>query len=155
MPEADHVFELLMGNDVPLKGELVDRTLTLSGVKTEGVNAAAEPAAPHVAHQPPALKPLGALNPALPLRLHGAATIVELPCVVDDRVFLHSALDHPHLERPLAFLENEALFPHLARLGQPLPLAQLLHMLAAGMPGHKAQHIAAWLWQRGLLESVG
>lgn len=107
------------------------------------------------AYQPPALKPLGALNPALPLRLHGAATIVELPCVVDDRVFLHSALDHPHLERPLAFLENEALFPHLARLGQPLPLAQLLHMLAAGMPGHKAQHIAAWLWQRGLLESVG
>ncbi|PHV06124.1 hypothetical protein CSQ96_16990 [Janthinobacterium sp. BJB412] len=106
-------------------------------------------------YQPPALKPLAGLNPALPLRLHGAATIVELPCVVDDRVFLHSALDHPHLERPLAFLENEALFPHLARLAQPLPLAQLLHMLATSIPGHKAQHIAAWLWQRGLLESVG
>lgn len=106
-------------------------------------------------YQPPALKPLAGLNPALPLRLHGAAAIVELPCVVDDRVCLHSALDHPHLERPLAFLENEALFPHLARLVQPLPLAQLLRMLAASMPGHKAQHIAAWLWQRGLLESVG
>ncbi|WGG52402.1 NAD(P)/FAD-dependent oxidoreductase [Rugamonas sp. DEMB1] len=106
-------------------------------------------------YQPPVLKPLAGLNPALPLRLHGAATIVELPCVIDDRVFLHSALDHPHLERPLAFLENEALFPHLARLVQPLPLAQLLHMLAASMPGHKAQHIAAWLWQRGLLVSVG
>jgi hypothetical protein len=106
-------------------------------------------------YQPPELRPLASLNPTLPLRLHGDAAIVELPCVVDDRVFLHSALDHPHLERPLAFLENEALFPHLARLAQPLPLAQLLHMLAASMPGHKAQHIAAWLWQRGLLESVG
>ncbi|SFM94126.1 flavin-dependent monooxygenase QhpG [Rugamonas rubra] len=106
-------------------------------------------------YQPPELRPLASLNPALPLRLHGDAAIVELPCVVDDRVCLHQALDHPHLERPLAFLENEALFPHLARLAQPLPLAQLLHMLAASMPGHKAQHIAAWLWQRGLLESVG
>lgn len=106
-------------------------------------------------YQPPQLKPLAGLNPALPLRLHGRAAIVELPCVVGDRVCLHTALDHPHLERPLAFLDNEALFPHLARLVQPLPLAQLLNMLAASMPGHKAQRIAAWLWQHGLLESVG
>ncbi|AVR96909.1 flavin-dependent monooxygenase QhpG [Pseudoduganella armeniaca] len=105
-------------------------------------------------YQPPPLKPLAALDPALPLRLDRGAALVDLPCVVDDRVCLHTALDHPHLERPLAFLENEALFPHLARLAQPLPLAQLLAMLAAGMPGHKAQRIAAWLWQRGLLESV-
>jgi 2-polyprenyl-6-methoxyphenol hydroxylase-like FAD-dependent oxidoreductase len=105
-------------------------------------------------YRPPELKPLAALNPALPLRLPEAAAIVELPCVVDDRVCLHTALDHPHLERPLAFLENEPLFPHLARLVQPLPLAQLLHMLVASMPGHKARRIAAWLWQRGLLESV-
>ncbi|SFG13360.1 Dehydrogenase (flavoprotein) [Duganella sp. CF458] len=106
-------------------------------------------------YQPPELKPLAAFNPALPLRLHGGAAIVQLPCVVDDRVCLHTALDHPHLERPLAFLENEALFPHLTRLAQPLPLAQLLRQLAAGMPSHKAQRIATWLWQRGLLESVG
>ncbi|RFP17532.1 FAD-binding protein [Duganella sp. BJB488] len=107
------------------------------------------------AYQPPELRPLAALNPALPLRLHGGAAIVELPCVIDDQVCLHTALDHPHLERPLAFLENEALFPHLARLAQPLPLNQLLNLLAASMPGHKAQRIAAWLWQHGLLESVG
>ncbi|HEY0586599.1 MAG TPA: tryptophan 7-halogenase [Pseudoduganella sp.] len=105
-------------------------------------------------YRPPELKPLAGLNPALPLRLHGSATLIELPCVVDDRIGLHMALDHPQLERPLAFLENEALFPHLARLAQPLPLAQLLHMLATTMPGHKAKRIAAWLWQRGLLESV-
>lgn len=106
-------------------------------------------------YRPPELKSLAGLNPALPLRLHSSAAVVELPCVVDDRVCLHTALDHPHLERPLAFLENEALFPHLAKLAQPLPLAQVLNMLAASMPGHKAQRIAAWLWQRGLLESVG
>ena len=106
-------------------------------------------------YQPPDLQPLSGLNPALPLRLHNSASTVELPCVVDDRVCLHTALDHPRLERPLAFLENEALFPHLTRLAQPLPLSQLLQMLAATMPEHKARSIAAWLWQRGLLESVG
>jgi 2-polyprenyl-6-methoxyphenol hydroxylase-like FAD-dependent oxidoreductase len=106
-------------------------------------------------YQPPELRPLASLNPALPLRLHDGAMIVELPCVVDDSVCLQQALDHPHLERPLAFLENEALFPLLSRLEQPLPLPQLLQMLAANMPAHKARSITAWLWQRGLLESVG
>lgn len=106
-------------------------------------------------YRPPPLKPLAALDPSLPLHLHRDAAIVDLPCVVDDRVCLRPALDHPHLERPLAFLENEALFPHLARLAQPLPLAQLLRGLATGMPGQTAQRIAGWLWQRGLLEHVG
>jgi hypothetical protein len=106
-------------------------------------------------YRPPPLKPLAALDPSLPLRLDRGAAIVDLPCVVDDRVCLHTALDHPHLERPLAFLENQALFPHLARLAQPLALAQLLGMLATAMPAHQAQRIAAWLWQRGLLEHVG
>lgn len=127
-------------------GDSVLRPDLLAALSTERARLAG--------YQPPELKPLAGLNPALPLRLHGSAAVVDLPCVVDDRVCLQTALDHPHLERPLAFLENEALFPHLARLAQPLPLAQLLAMLAASMPGHKAQRIAAWLWQRGLLESV-
>ncbi|MBV6323266.1 tryptophan 7-halogenase [Duganella violaceipulchra] len=128
-------------------GDGAERPELLAALSTERARLAG--------YQPPELKPLAGLNPARPLRLHGGAAIVELPCVVDDRVCLQQALDHPHLERPLAFLENEALFPHLARLAQPLPLAQLLQMLADCMPGHKAERIAAWLWQRGLLESVG
>lgn len=126
-----------------------------SAVRPELLTSLSAERARLAGYQPPELKPLAALNPARPLRLHGGAAIVELPCVVDDRVCLQLALDHPHLERPLAFLENEALFPHLARLVQPLPLPQLLQMLSAGMPGHKAHRIVGWLWQRGLLESVG
>lgn len=105
-------------------------------------------------YQPPNLQPLSGLHPALLLRLHNSARVVELPCVVEDRVCLHTALDHPCLERPLAFLENEALFPHLTRLKQPLRLSELLPMLATNMPNDKARRIVAWLWQRGLLESV-
>jgi hypothetical protein len=42
---------MMMGRDTLLKGELADRTLTLTGIKTE-TNGAPEPQ--HAAHQPPA-----------------------------------------------------------------------------------------------------
>jgi hypothetical protein len=64
---------MAMGRDTPLKGELVDRTLTLVGVKTEAdaaspapthdaaaAHAAAEPGAGHEAHAAPAPKPITA-----------------------------------------------------------------------------------------------
>jgi hypothetical protein len=105
-------------------------------------------------YQPPTLQSLCGLDPALLLRLHNSARVVELPCFVDDRVCLHTALDHPCLERPLAFLENEGLFLHLPPLRQPLRLSQLLQMLATNMPDDKARRIVAWLWQRGLSKSV-
>jgi hypothetical protein len=62
---------MAMGRDTPLKGELVDRTLTLVGVKTDAdaasaapaddaaaAHAAAEPGAGHEAHAAPAPKPI-------------------------------------------------------------------------------------------------
>ena len=38
---------MVMGNDVPLKGELVDRTITFTGVKTEGAAGGHMQAGPH------------------------------------------------------------------------------------------------------------
>ena len=59
---------MAMGRDTPLKGELVGRTLTLVGVKTDAeaaaapdpaaAHAAAEPGAGHEAHAAPAAKPI-------------------------------------------------------------------------------------------------
>jgi 2-polyprenyl-6-methoxyphenol hydroxylase-like FAD-dependent oxidoreductase len=102
----------------------------------------------------PEIKPLSSLDTVRPLRLHRDASVIDLPCVVENRLSLHAAIDHPNLVRPIAFLEDEALFPHLARLWQPMLLAQLLQMLTASMPIIKAQRITAWLWQHGLLESI-
>jgi hypothetical protein len=52
---------MMMGRDVQLKGELVDRTITFVGVKTES-NGTAPPghegAAQHVGNTPPAAKPI-------------------------------------------------------------------------------------------------
>ncbi len=51
------------------------------------------------------------MDPERALRLSPQASVVELPCVIADKVQVHTALAHPNLERPLAFLENESLFP--------------------------------------------
>jgi flavin-dependent dehydrogenase len=104
--------------------------------------------------QAPELRPLASMNPGLALRLNAEASVVELPCVIADRVQVHMALAHPHLERPLAFLENESLFPHLARLKQAQTLDKVLRLFGSSMPEHKARKITAWLWQHGLIDSV-
>lgn len=104
--------------------------------------------------QAPELRPLASLDPARALRLSAKATLVQVPCVIADRVQLHMAVAHPHLERPLAFLENESLFPHLERLRQAQTLEGLLRQFGSGMPEHKARKITAWLWQHGLIDIV-
>jgi hypothetical protein len=50
---------MMMGNDVPLKGELVDRTITFVGVKLEGAAGAAHTAGPgHEGNAKPNAKPI-------------------------------------------------------------------------------------------------
>ncbi|MFZ6759491.1 flavin-dependent monooxygenase QhpG [Undibacterium sp. Ji50W] len=105
-------------------------------------------------YQPAELKPLSTFNPCQPLRIHPAASLAESYCVVDDRVQKQLALSHPNLERPISFLENQALFPHLNFLWQPQPLAQVLQKLEHSMGRQTSQKITAWLWQRGVLESL-
>jgi flavin-dependent dehydrogenase len=102
----------------------------------------------------PELKRLEDFDPRRALRLSGDASVVELPCVIEDQVRSHRALAHPHLVRPLAFLENEALFPHVENLRHAQPLDRVLRVFETGMPAPRAQQITAWLWQRGLLDSV-
>jgi 2-polyprenyl-6-methoxyphenol hydroxylase-like FAD-dependent oxidoreductase len=104
--------------------------------------------------QEPELRPLASLDPARALRLSAKASLVQVPCVIADRVRLHTAVAHPHLERPLAFLENEALFPHLERLKQAQTLDTVLRQFGSSMPEHKARKITAWLWRHGLIDSV-
>lgn len=94
------------------------------------------------------------MKPRQALRLHADARVIDMPCVVADRVQAQRALVHLHLERPLAFLDNEALCPHLDRLRQAQPLDKVLQQFGSSMPGHKAQAITAWLWQHGILDSV-
>ena len=105
--------------------------------------------------QAAALRPLASMDPRLALRLNPQARVVERPCVIADKVQAHAALAHPNLERPLAFLENEPLFPLLERLRTAQTLDAVLRQFGASMPQHTAGKIIGWLWQHGLLDSVG
>ncbi|MFZ6654331.1 flavin-dependent monooxygenase QhpG [Undibacterium sp. TJN19] len=105
-------------------------------------------------YQPAQLKPLHAFNPYHALRIHPATRLVDTYCVVDDRVQKQAALKHPNLDRPISFLENQALLPHLDFLWQPQSLASVLKKLETTMGLQQSQNITAWLWQRDVLESL-
>ncbi|MFZ6780307.1 flavin-dependent monooxygenase QhpG [Undibacterium sp. Ji83W] len=105
-------------------------------------------------YRPTELKPLAAFNPHQHLRIHPATSMVTSYCVVDDKVQKQLALNHPNLERPISFLENQALLPHLDFLWQPQPPAHALKKLETVMGTQNSQKITAWLWQRGILESL-
>ncbi|NVZ22730.1 flavin-dependent monooxygenase QhpG [Pseudomonas costantinii] len=104
--------------------------------------------------QTPALRPLAALHQRPDLRLSTQANLIQHPCVIADKVQMHMALEHPNLERPLAFLENEPLFPHLERLREPHSFDHVLRQFSTDMPIDKANKIVGWLWKQGVLENV-
>lgn len=106
------------------------------------------------AFQAPELRPLASMNRTCSIRLNPQASVVQLPCVIADRVHMCEALDHPNLERPLAFLENQALFPHLQQLQQAQTIDMALRQLGFSMPERIAGKIIGWLWQRGVLDSL-
>jgi 2-polyprenyl-6-methoxyphenol hydroxylase-like FAD-dependent oxidoreductase len=102
---------------------------------------------------PPPPRPLPNWQAHQQIGWHAQVRMVELPCIVDDRVILRPALHHPNLARPIAFLENEPLLPHLAMLHQPSTLAAVLAQLNRRMALPKAQRMLGWLWQQGLLQA--
>jgi 2-polyprenyl-6-methoxyphenol hydroxylase-like FAD-dependent oxidoreductase len=88
------------------------------------------------------------------MRFAPQASMANVPCVIENRVQQHPAIIHPHLERPLVFMENEALLPRLGLLQEQPTLAMLLDVLSQSMTMPKAQRILGWLWQRGVIEAL-
>lgn len=105
-------------------------------------------------YNPTPLKPLTQFDVTRLLSFDNNTTFVNTHCVIDNQVKNQIALDHPSVERPLAYLEGEALLPHLNVLKQPQTLSALLGNLSCNMSIEKAQKITAWLWQRGIIASV-
>lgn len=107
-------------------------------------------------HKPPAMQAMptqGSMQQ--PIHFCQQLKIVSTPCVVDDQVQLQTALAHPHLKRPVAYLDGEHLVTHLAHFTQQhTTLAQMMSSLCQTMPLTKAQRILGWLWQHGLLRAA-
>ena len=106
-------------------------------------------------------RPAGAYAPTdldaalrAPVRLAQESRLVELPCVVDDVVELKSAVDHPALDRPLAWLAGVELAPLVASVADAANLAQLIERWSQRMPRREAARIAGWLLQKGIVSQV-
>lgn len=105
-------------------------------------------------YQPSELRQLASFDPYHPLRISPEARLVEVYGVAEDKVQKQLALSHPNLERPISYLEQEALFPQLDFLWQAQSFAGILKKLEGSMGMQKSQKVVAWLWQRGILENL-
>lgn len=95
----------------------------------------------------------GSLQMHQHLRFAAQTRVVMQPCATHDAIEIRPALTHPHLERPLAFWENEAILPRLDILLHATPLVLLLASLSPSMGREKAFRLLLWLWQRGVVDA--
>ena len=89
-----------------------------------------------------------------PIRFARDAEVVSMPCVTGDRVTAQPALQHPGLDRPIAFWGDVALFPMLDRLNAAVLPLELVPLLGKSMGMDRAQHLLEWLWKRRVLEAA-
>ena len=88
---------------------------------------------------------------ALPARLPDDAALRPTPVLVGDRVEWRRALDHPALDRPVAFLGGDEIAPLIDVLHRSPTLAEAIRRWDELLPGDRATAIAGWLHARGLL----
>lgn len=113
--------------------------------------AASEHAPEHDAEPVPAA--VTALPPGR-IRLCEQLSIVDHPCVVDDRVQLRRALVHPNLARPVAFLDGAEVAPLLDVLRATPWLRSAMAIWSATMPPATAARIAGWLCTHRLVHET-
>lgn len=99
----------------------------------------------------PTVAPLADLLP-LRVQLPPAAALLDVPCLVGDRIEFRRALTHPVLVRPVAFLGGSELAPLLDRLPTAPSLADAIGSWDRSLPSGRALEIAAWLHRLGLFE---
>jgi 2-polyprenyl-6-methoxyphenol hydroxylase-like FAD-dependent oxidoreductase len=102
----------------------------------------------------PELAPPGAeavVPPDVTLRLSPGVEIVELPCVVDRFIEARSAVRHPSLVVPVAYLEEVELAPLLRRVRSGMTPRELARSWMPRVPPRKGLAIAQWLVSRSLL----
>ena len=109
---------------------------------------AAKPSAP----QTPGRAPHGAWSSAEPVRLSSRCTFVDVPCLDDELVTRRTAVSHPGLEEPVAYLAGWELVPLLREIPSRTTALGLVQAWSARLPPRVAFAIIDWLIERGLLD---
>lgn len=85
------------------------------------------------------------------LRLSERAQIVQMPVLEHDWIVYRPAVQHPSLERPVAFLDEKPLGSLLEGLQQSEAACRILDRWSARIPPRKARQILDWLWEKGVV----
>lgn len=88
------------------------------------------------------------------VRLSDGARLVQEPCIIGDEITAHTALVHPRLERPVAFVEGIELGRLLEMVPSCADLGGLLAAWSSRVPLRQARRITAWLIDNQILETV-
>lgn len=108
-------------------------------------------AAAYHAKRPPAEERRGLLDPRCRVRLSRSAALVETPCISGDFIETRRALEHPRLERAVAYLDDVEIAPLIDVIPEEATLDGLAAAWSARMPSHQAFAIARWLVEQGVL----
>lgn len=90
----------------------------------------------------------------VPVRLSRESTWEAVPCLGAAYVEMKTALRHPGLDGPVAYLGGQELAPLLGALRPGMTLRQLTHTWAGTVPPGMAASIVRWLSRRGIVEPV-
>ena len=107
--------------------------------------------------QPPrSLVPINGLLPETKLRLSPRARFEDVAVIDGDVIARASALVHPDLDRPVAFLAGRSIGSLVARAFSGVEAASLVaDWRADSLPEGTALKLLQWFWQRGLLVDNG
>ncbi len=85
------------------------------------------------------------------VRLSPALIFRETPCVVDDILQLRTAIQHPNLEREIAYLEAVEISPLLSLPGNVTTFGDVIQEWSRLLPFEQAVRIAFFLWDKDIL----
>jgi flavin-dependent dehydrogenase len=91
------------------------------------------------------------LSPEIRLRLSGEARVMSLPIINGDMICRRTALSHPGLDQPVAWLDDIELGPLLAILGAERSAAEIISEWSRRMLPGNAARVLYWLTRHGIL----
>jgi len=89
------------------------------------------------------------------VQLSRNAQLVKEPCIAGNEICERTALLHPSLDRPVAFVGGIELGPLLAKLPEKTSIGSLLQLWSAEISLDHAKQVTQWLLSKRVLESVG
>jgi flavin-dependent dehydrogenase len=99
----------------------------------------------------PQMTPAERIQPGASIELSSQLEFVDLPCIEGHLVTIKTALRHPSLDEPLAFLGGWEIAPLLKRLGCGLTSVQVAQSWSNQISVKSAFALIAWLIDRGIL----